>query len=444
MIRIFLPLYCLLFVFSVFHEHLFDRFLIWMAPEAVEEDTIGDLSGAFYLIEEVLRLSPQSEWPAKLEKMQAPNIPVKLKDITSYELSPAVWQRLDNGEIVVPDAEEDLALKRLPDSRLLIQIGPVDTVESYDQSTWFTLVSGSGGMIICIVLWTLTVQRRIRHLSQVAHQFGEGDLTIRADETNSLRVSDLNQSFNSMADRIQQLIESHKHLSNAVSHELRTPISRIRFELDYAADLDDLDELRESLNSIADDVSELEELVTEALEYARYERAGLLLEYEPHELIGWLKCWHYDFRLPTPGLLFDCQLHSETLTVAFHEASVKRALDNLVLNAARYARSQIVIRQELSDQQVIIHIEDDGPGIDQALWDNLFEPFVRAEKSRSKDTGGYGLGLAIVKQIMLRHQGSVSISRSSLGGACFSLKWPTAVLPSSDKVLAIETSRNVR
>ncbi len=450
MLRIFLPLYLLLFVFSFYSETLFERLLIMTAPEAMVDDTVGDLSGAFYMIEEVLRLTPQAQWPEQLRKMSSANIPVQLVSPQAFALSEEGVRTLQQGRIWIADLEADIALKAFGSDQL-IQVGPIDTTELYDDSVFLTFFGGSGVLVICVVLWTLTVQRRIRHLTRATQKLGQGELTIRASEAGHLRVSDLNHNFNTMAERIQQLIESHKHLSNAVSHELRTPISRIKFELDYAQDLDDVQELQASLNSIAEDINELEDLVSEALTYARFERSGLQLDYESQVLDCWLQQWSQQIKLPQDNItltltsdlsdslglssqaatLVQTELHkaqapqiSQSVEVEFHPSSIKRALDNLVLNASRYAERQVQISFEVLGDTVSILVDDDGPGIPEQNRTTLFDPFVRADKSRSKQTGGFGLGLAIVKQIMLRHQGQVEVSDSPLGGARFRLSWP--------------------
>ena len=462
MLRIFLPLYLLLFVFSFYSETLFERLLMMTAPEAMVDDTVGDLSGAFYMIEEVLRLTPQAQWPEQLRKMSSANIPVQLVSLQAFALSEEGVRTLQQGRIWIADLEADIALKAFGSDQL-IQVGPIDTTELYDDSVFLTFFGGSGVLVICVVLWSLTVQRRIRHLTQATQKLGQGELTIRASEAGHLRVSDLNHNFNTMAERIQQLIESHKHLSNAVSHELRTPISRIKFELDYAQDLDDVQELQASLNSIAEDINELEDLVSEALTYARFERSGLQLDYEAQVLDRWLQQWFQQIKLPQDNItltltselsvslglssnastLIQTELHkarapqmshrvqtsqvppiSQSAEVEFHPPSIKRALDNLVLNASRYADRQVQVSFEGLGDTVSILVDDDGLGIPEQNRATLFDPFVRADKSRSKQTGGFGLGLAIVKQIMLRHQGQVEVSDSPLGGARFRLSWP--------------------
>jgi signal transduction histidine kinase len=99
-------------------------------------------------------------------------------------------------------------------------------------------------------------------------------------------------------------------------------------------------------------------------------------------------------------------------------------VSNLIANAGRYAKSQIVVSLEKKDNACMIHVDDDGPGIAEADRKRIFEPFVRLDASRDRDTGGSGLGLAIVQRIVTMHRGTVWTETSPLGGARFTLGWP--------------------
>lgn len=433
MLRIFLPLYLILFFYALLYDPLMELVLYAVAEEEVAEDAIGDFQGAFYMIETVLQGHDPATWPEHLEKMSGPNIPIKLVSDSELAISPTGHEVLGRGEIWVRDINEGVLLKRLPDTHWLIHVGPVATVDSLTQVFVMVMLGGSLFLILLVVLWALTVQRRIAHLSRVTRHFGQGDLSVRASMAGRLRVGHLNDDFNSMANQIQNLVESHKHLTNAVSHELRTPLSRIRFELDYAQTLNDPTELHQSFDSIAEDAQELEKLVSELLSYARFERATLELELQEQPLGDWLTQWHQQFvqqqerLIGEHGLSMSLVLPDDDRDIAFNAEALARALDNLLLNAVRYAHQRIQLHlvwlQEGGHQYPCLRIEDDGPGVPESDWSTLFDPFVRADKSRNRETGGFGLGLAIVAQIARRHQGEARIGKSALGGACFSLCW---------------------
>lgn len=433
MFRIFLPLYLILFFYVLLYDPLMELVLYAVAEEEVAEDAIGDFQGAFYLIEEVLSNNAEHSWPDHLANMSGPNIPINVVPESSMNISPEGKTTLQRGEILVMDIDSGVLVKRLAGSDQLIHVGPVATVDSLRQVFLMVMLGGSLVLMFLVVLWALTVQRRIAHLSRVTQHFGQGDLSVRASMKNSLKVGRLNDDFNRMANQVQNLIESHKHLTNAVSHELRTPIARIQFELDYAQTLSELTDMHRSFDSIAEDTQELEKLVSELLSYARFERSTLELELSEQPLGAWLAQWHeqfvhqHDRILKSRGVTLELTLPGSEHQVPFHAGSLARALDNLALNASRYANSRIHIhlvwRPGNGQSDPCIRVEDDGPGVPESQWKSLFDPFVRADKSRNRDTGGFGMGLAIVAQIARRHNGEASVSKSAMGGACFSLCW---------------------
>ena len=437
MLRIFLPLYLMLFFYILLYDPLTELVLYAIAEEEAAEDAIGDFQGAFYLIEEVLTNSDESTWPDHLKNMSGPNIPIKTVTEDELVITEQGRRVLDGNEIWVMDVAEGILVKRLTGTDWIIHVGPVATVESLSQVFIMVMLGGTLLLMLMVVLWALTVQRRIGHLSRVTRHFGQGDLSVRASVAGNLKVGRLNDDFNRMAVHIQNLIESHKHLTNAVSHELRTPISRIRFELDFAQTLNDPSDLHASFDSIAEDTQELEKMVEELLSYARFERLTLELALDEQSLSSWLKQWHEQFmqqqerliqeRSQGKGLTIELQLPDQDRAASFNVDAMSRALDNLVLNAVRYADSRIQVRllwlQDGNQLRPCIRVEDDGPGIPESHWKTLFDPFVRADKSRNRGTGGFGLGLAIVAQIARRHSGEATISKSVMGGACFALCW---------------------
>lgn len=424
MFRIFTPLYILLFLFAVFYSPLQDRLINTFSKEEAREDTIADFEGGFFMAEKLLTMTPESQWPTLLENMSATNIPVRVLTYDEIELTDEGWTQIQKGHHWVSDLSETVILKKLAGRELLLQFGPVAVVDSLSDQVWATFFSSGGVLVLLGLAWTVTVQRRIQHLSSVNKAFGQGNWAVRASESSRLVVGELNKSFNRMAEQIQQLFESHKSLTNAVSHELRTPISRIQFELEFAQTHQTLDEAKVSFDSIAEDARELDRLVSELLTLAKYERSELALVLTPQSLSDWLLGWQATYRFPgAKKELSVLPLRSEELC-AFNAEAMARALDNLVNNASRYAVSHIRVTASFQAHTVRLFVEDDGPGIPPEHRERLLKPFERVDKSRSRDTGGFGLGLSIVQQIMKRHAGEVRIEVAALGGAKMILEWP--------------------
>ena len=114
----------------------------------------------------------------------------------------------------------------------------------------------------------------------------------------------------------------------------------------------------------------------------------------------------------------------EPAVVQGRRSDVARLLRNLVDNATRHAESRIEIATTSDNGHVVLEVSDDGPGVDPADHERIFERFTRLDAARARDDGGAGLGLAIVEQIATDHDAAIEIDRSELGGARFSVRFP--------------------
>ncbi len=297
----------------------------------------------------------------------------------------------------------------------------IQAVNFDDNMVWIFFIAGFA--LYCVLLiWFLS--RRIRELERVTVEFASGNFKARASTASAKSVGTLNKSFNNMADKVSRLITSNKMLTNAVAHELRTPIFRLQWQADLLADSSLNEQQTKYVNSIVEDIDEMEEMVEELLYYAKMERPETELRTESLELNSLLSDlkdkWQQETPLPITVKDTDCK----EAQIKTDPKLLKRALDNLLRNAMRYADSQIMLEVTEDEEHCMISIHDDGNGIDEKDWPHLFEAFYSADKSRNKSTSGFGLGLAIVRQIMELQRGDVSISHSPLGGACFTVSLP--------------------
>jgi signal transduction histidine kinase len=174
------------------------------------------------------------------------------------------------------------------------------------------------------------------------------------------------------------------------------------------------------------DVTELEELVSELLTLARFDREKPDLQFDVHSLEPFLH-QVIDESIPDDCPIrcqLRCRLDRESVYVRFDPRYLSRALGNLLQNAMNYAESEIQVVVERNGLECCIHVDDDGPGIPPADRIKVFEPFTRLDVSRSRTSGSYGLGLAIVTRILKWHTGRATAGDSPLGGTRLTVCWP--------------------
>ncbi|MDW1632236.1 histidine kinase dimerization/phospho-acceptor domain-containing protein, partial [Vibrio sp. Y176] len=157
----------------------------------------------------------------------------------------------------------------------------IQAVNFDDNMVWIFFIAGFA--LYCVLLiWFLS--RRIRELERVTVEFASGNFKARASTASAKSVGTLNKSFNNMADKVSRLITSNKMLTNAVAHELRTPIFRLQWQADLLADSSLNEQQTKYVNSIVEDIDEMEEMVEELLYYAKMERPETELRTESLEL----------------------------------------------------------------------------------------------------------------------------------------------------------------
>jgi signal transduction histidine kinase len=247
-----------------------------------------------------------------------------------------------------------------------------------------------------------------------------GDLAHRVPTRGAIR--EVADTFNTMAVRVERLVNGQRDLMAAVSHELRTPLTRMRLTLELLSDTHDSTPRIEALNR---DVTEIDALVSELLESARLHQGTLALAYgEVHADALFRKAL-----AQVPLEPRAVHVHVDSSSPFFgDEPRLIRCLTNLLSNVARYTPPDCTVRLKATAdaRHTWLTVEDSGPGVAPADRARLFEPFFRVEESRSRTTGGLGLGLMLVKQIVDAHAGSIEALESQDGGLLVRVGIPTA------------------
>lgn len=269
------------------------------------------------------------------------------------------------------------------------------------------------------------ISRPVEKLTEATRRFGGGELGFRIEgpqcrhdeavDPHPVRrrdeLGELMRAWNEMAGRIETLVSGHRELLANVSHELRSPLARIRVALEL------LPKTPESGARIADveqDLAELERLIDDVLTASRLEAAGLPARPEPCAVASLFD--QLRERATHDPLLAGKQLRVAQplpeITLVADAALLKRALWNLVENAAKYGAPPIVLSAEQSGDRVRLTVSDAGPGVPPSERETVFAPFRRLDKARTPDAGGrtgFGLGLTIAKRVAEAHGGTIRV-----------------------------------
>ncbi|CDG85584.1 his Kinase A domain protein [Janthinobacterium agaricidamnosum NBRC 102515 = DSM 9628] len=385
------------------------------------------MGGPGYLLVEQLRGLSGSAREQRLQELQRRfQFPLTLVPRAGVELAPEAGVMLDN-EHAVLGVSEEIAYYAL-DRDTLIQFGPMwgaAAMEDVLNLRVFWLTAAAATLPLPLLLLLAWRRRRSRAGTMAALGIALAQLA-RAPAlilpTAGREWTPLLAALRQHAQDIAAMSERHKEVSQAVSHELRTPLARMRFALALLERGADDDTRRRLQERLLHDVAELESLVRASLAFARLADAPAALVREPLLLRDWLQ--------EELDGLDGMRCHSElAIDTSVRELRGDRALlhlivRNLLANAGAYGRTRLRLSAADHDaHSIVLHVDDDGPGVAPADRERIFEPFVRLAPHDAENSG-HGLGLALARRAAHWQQGEIRVARGPLGGARFSLILP--------------------
>jgi two-component system osmolarity sensor histidine kinase EnvZ len=253
------------------------------------------------------------------------------------------------------------------------------------------------------ILFIRNQVRAIEHLAEAADAFGRGQDAPLFKPHGAREVRLAAQAFIAMRGRIQRHIDQRTALLASVSHDLRTPLTRLKLELALA-------EPGPRTAGMKRDLAEMEHMIDEYLAFARGE-GGEAAETLP--LRGLVDQVVEGARRAGAEVAVEVD---PDLIVRARPNAISRALSNLVMNAAAHAERVVVGARARVQGGVEITVDDDGPGIPEAQYEEAFKAFGRLDESRNQNEKGVGLGLAIARDVARGHGGDIVLARSPLGG----------------------------
>ena len=279
---------------------------------------------------------------------------------------------------------------------------------------WHMLINRGVMLLAIVVLVAFVARSTVRPLTRLAaaaNGLAEDLKHPPLAEEGPSEVQESARAFNLMQTRIRSGIEERERFLAAVSHDLKTPITRLRLRAEMMADKN----LREDIRR---DVNDMQQLIDDALDFLRGKAVDEAIQ--PIDLVALVESVADDFS--NNGLV---TLEApEQLRFNGRPRALQRALRNLVDNAVKYGGNARVALGT-NGGEIVLGVEDDGPGIPESELESVFEPFHRVESSRSRETGGTGLGLAIVRQVVHGHGGSVMLCNRPEGGLRVEVRIPS-------------------
>ncbi|MCI3131268.1 ATP-binding protein [Phenylobacterium aquaticum] len=253
------------------------------------------------------------------------------------------------------------------------------------------------------ILFIRNQVRAIERLASAAEDFGRGIEAPAFKPHGAREVRQAAHAFLAMKSRIQRHIDQRTALLASVSHDLRTPLTRLKLELALA-------EPGKRNAEMKRDLAEMEHMIDEYLAFARGEGGEAV---ESIRLRGLIE--EVSEGAVRAGAKVEVAADPE-LTASVRPNALKRALSNLVMNAAVHGEHITVAASARTSGGVEIIVDDDGPGIPEDRYEDAFKAFNRLDESRNQNEKGVGLGLAIARDVARGHGGDVTLSRSPLGG----------------------------
>jgi signal transduction histidine kinase len=251
-------------------------------------------------------------------------------------------------------------------------------------------------IFIPLYLFLRRLLNPLKGISSAVQMIGEGKYDIVLNVNRKDELGELADSINDMASKIKNAIKAKEQLLLDVSHELRTPLTRIKLGLEVGS----------SKEKINEDVKEMEDMVSGLLENYRSEYGLENIKFRQINIVSVLKELISDFDY-NERLWFT--LPEKEIELNIDGKQIKTVFNNIINNALKYSKDKVEIFIEEKLSSVDIVIKDSGIGIKENDLKLIFEPFYRADRSRSRETGGFGLGLSISKKIIDAHNGKIII-----------------------------------
>ncbi|MBL8556440.1 MAG: HAMP domain-containing protein [Phenylobacterium sp.] len=294
------------------------------------------------------------------------------------------------------------AALRRPDGRwTIVRPSPEPFPTDWQRRMALFVLAAFGVVAPAAFLFARRITAPLKRFSEAAERLGRDPHAAPVALSGPAEIGAAADAFNNMQSRLRRYIDDRTAMVGAISHDLRTPLARIRFKMEGAAGgLKD---------TVLADVAQMEQMIAGVLAFIRDESTPR--HREKLDLLSLVECVVDDAALVGGDVEL---LESGPVQVEGDAVALQRLFVNLVDNALKHA-GQARIRVRREDDQAVVEITDEGPGLAPEDLERAFQPFFRADASRNLDSGGIGLGLPIARSTARAHGGDVELIGQAKG-----------------------------
>ena len=297
--------------------------------------------------------------------------------------------------------------KELIDIRIKYQDGyfkfliPRDRVTSSSARIFALWITVPALIMVLISLIFLKNQTRpITNLARAAEKFGKGEEIEEFKPSGAAEIRQAGYEFDKMRKRIIRHLNQRSEMLSGISHDLRTPLTRMKLQIAFIKE-------KELANKLSEDINEMEKMLNE---YLQFTSSAYLEKDEIFDLSKLIQEIIKKYNNDNISIKIPSRIH-----INGRKNLIKRCINNLIDNAIKYG-DKVVVELNKNNNNLFLKVEDNGPGIPEKEYDNVFKPFYKIDKGRADSKSSVGLGLSIASDIIRSHGGNIKLEKSSLKG----------------------------
>ena len=255
-------------------------------------------------------------------------------------------------------------------------------------------------MVIISLIFLKNQTRPITALAKAAEKFGKGEDVEEFKPSGAAEIRQAGFEFDKMRKRILRHLNQRSEMLSGISHDLRTPLTRMKLQTAFIKDKD-------ISKKLTDDINEMEKMLNE---YLQFTSSSYLEKDELFSLSDLIEEVIKKYNNENISKIIPARIY-----FTGRKNLIKRSINNLIDNALKYG-NKVNVELSKSNTNIFIKVEDDGPGIPEAEYDNVFKPFYKMDKGRAEAKSSVGLGLSIASDIVRSHGGNIKLKKSNLDG----------------------------